>query len=242
MKQGDMASGSRALPIVIAVLAAAFVAWYGYQKFTASLPWAKTAGDVRTGPGSEIIVMRTKGGLLEVATIRATEQLDKKFTYTVLGMKVGETMPHIRVPAVYRYHIDLAPEWTIVRTDKVFTVVTPAVKPSLPVAVDLAHLEKDVGGTWILIPFNEHDDLDSLEREITATLARKAGSSAYLQLQREAARKTVTEFVKKWLVTQVQWQTGSTSEIRVLFPDEPISSFGPVAFPQLRRQPVSQSE
>ncbi len=228
-----MASNSKALPILVAVLVAVTAAWFGYQKVAALLPWTRTAGDTHSGPGNEILVMRTRGGLLEVSTIRATEQFDKKFVYTVLGLAVGETVPHIRVPAVYRYHIELAPEWAIIRTGDVFTVVTPPVKPSLPVAVDLAHMQKDVGGTWILIPFNERADLESLERDITATLAAKADSPAYRQLQREAARKTVTEFVKKWLVTQARWQTESTSTIRVLFPDEPIGSFGPQAFPQL---------
>ena len=233
MKQGDVTTGSRTLPVALAVILLAAAAWFGYQRFANLLPWSKRAGEVHSGLGSEILVMRTRGGLLEVATIRATEQFDKKFVYTVLGLKVGETVPHIRVPAVYRYHVELAPEWTIIRTGDVFTVVTPPVQPSLPVAVDLAHMEKDVGGTWILVPFNERADLESLQREITATLARKAGSAAYRQLQREDARKTVTEFVKKWLVTQAQWQTESTSTVRVLFPDEPIGSFGPQAFPQL---------
>jgi hypothetical protein len=233
MVDGDVSSGSRAVPVIVAVVVAIAAAWFGYQKVAALLPWSKTAGDVRSGPGNEILVMRTKGGLLEVSTIRANEQFDKKFVYTVLGLKVGETVPHIRVPAVYRYHVELAPEWTIIRTGDVFTVVTPPVKASLPVAVDLAHMQKDVGGTWILIPFNEQADLESLQREITATLAAKADSPAYRQLQREDARKTVTEFVKKWLVTQAQWQSESRSTIRVLFPDEPIGSFGPQAFPQL---------
>lgn len=228
-----MTSDSKALPILLAVLVAAAAGWFGYQKVAAYLPWNKKAGDVQSAPGSEILVMRTKGGLLEVATIRATEQFDKKFVYTVLGLEVGQTVPHIRAPAVYRYHIELAPEWTIIRTGDVFTVVTPPVKPSLPVAVDLAQMQKDVGGTWILVPFNQRADLDSLERDITSALAAKAGSPAYRQLQREAARKTVTEFVKKWLLTQARWQSEATSTIRVLFPDEPIGSFGPQAFPQL---------
>lgn len=230
---GDVASDSRALPVLIAVLAAVAAAWFGFQRIAALLPWTKTVGDTQSAAGNEILVMRTRGGLLEVATIRATEQFDKKFVYTVLGLEVGETVPHIRVPAVYRYHIELAPEWTVIRTGGVFTVVTPPVKSSLPVAVDLAHMEKDVGGTWMLIPFNERADLESLERDITSTLAAKADSPAYRQLQREAARETVTEFVKKWLVSQARWQTESTSTIRVLFPDEPIGSFGPQAFPQL---------
>jgi hypothetical protein len=233
MDQDDMARPSKALPIIVAAFAGAAAVWFAYPRLAALVPWSKTAGEVHSGLGSEILVMRTKGGLLEVSTVRSSEQFDKKFVYTVFGVKVGETVPHIRVPAVYRYHIELAPEWKIIRTGTVFTVVTPPVKPSLPVALDLAHMQKDVGGTWILIPFNERDDLNALEREITTTLAAKASSPAYLQLQREDARRTVTEFVRKWLITQAQWQSESQSNIRVLFADEPIGSIGPQAFPQL---------
>jgi hypothetical protein len=228
-----MTRSSKALPIIVAALAGAAAVWFAYPRLAAFVPWSKTAGEVHSGLGSEILVMRTKGGLLEVSTVRSNEQFDKRFVYTVFGFKVGETAPHIRVPAIYRYHIELAPEWKIIRTGTVFTVVTPPVKPSLPVALDLANMQKDVGGTWILIPFNERDDLNTLERDITTTLATKASSPAYLQLQREDARKTVIEFVRKWLITQAQWQSESQSNIRVLFADEPIGSFGPQAFPQL---------
>jgi hypothetical protein len=228
-----MKRDTKALPLVIAGLMGVAVLYLGHTKLLGLLPWSKTAVEVRSGPGSEILVMRTKGGLLEVSTIRATEQFDKKFVYSVFGLKVGETVPHIRVPAVYRYHIELAPEWKIIRAGGVFTVVTPPVKPSLPVAVDLARMEKDVGGTWLLIPFNADDDLDSLERDITAALAGKAAGPAYLRLQREAARRTVAEFVRKWLVTQANLQMGAVSAIRVYFADEPIGSFGPDTFPQL---------
>lgn len=204
-----------------------------YQRPWSLNPFSRKGEEVHSGPATEILVMRTKGGLLEVSRILATEQFDTRFVYSVLGLEVGETVPHIRVPAVYRYHIELAPEWRIIRTGSLFTVVTPPVKPSLPVAVDLARIQKDVGGTWLLLPFNRSDDLNALERKVTPTLADKAGSPAYLQLQREEARKTVTEFVKKWLVTQTPWTTESGSTIRVFFADEPIGAFGPQAFPQL---------
>jgi hypothetical protein len=220
------------LLLAVALCVGAVLA-FGYMKWSGFKAWSRVGSEVHSALGTEILVMRTKGGLLEVSTIRATERFDKKFVYSVFGVKVGETMPHIRVPAVYRYHIELAPEWKIIRTDRVFTVVTPPVKPSLPVAVDFDHMEKDVGGTWILLPFNKGDDLDALERGIGPTLATKASSPVYLQLQREEARKTVAEFVKKWLVTQVPWTTESLSTIRVYFADEPIGSLGPQAFPQL---------
>jgi len=79
----------------------------------------------------------------------------------------------------------------------VFKVIAPPVKASLPVAVDLARMEKDVGGSWYLVVFNDKEDLDALEKEITARLEAKAKSDVYRNMQRDAARKTVEEFVGK---------------------------------------------
>lgn len=161
--------------------------------------------------------MHTKGGLLEVSRINATEQFDKKFVYSVLGLNVGDTVAHIRVPAVYRYHIELAPEWEVYRRGDLFKVITPPVRPSLPVAVDLAKMEKDVGGSWYLVPFNDQQDLDALEREITGTLATKAASPVYMNMQKKEARKAVTEFVMKWLIDQEAWREASQPRLEVVF-------------------------
>jgi hypothetical protein len=212
---------------------------FAYLKVASIKLWSSTMGEVRSAAPEEMLVMRTRGGLLEVSRIHATENFDTKFVHTVLGIAVGETVPRIRVPAVYRYHIELAPEWNVLRTEAAFTVIAPPVRPSLPVAVDLGRMQKDASGTWVLLPFTKTDDLNVLEREISARLARKASIPAYIQLQREAARQTVREFVRKWLVTQTPWQSASRSDIRVLFADEPIGAFGPQAFPQLapQRQP-----
>lgn len=100
-------------------------------------------------------------------------------------------------------------------------MVAPVIKPALPVAVDLERMQKDVGGSWVLVAFNASEDLDILERQITAKLAQKAGSAAYIEIQREYARKTVGEFVRKWLVTQARWRDASGVSIRVRFADEP---------------------
>jgi hypothetical protein len=192
-------------------------------------PWATRRGPVRSPVGDEIMVMRTPGGLLEVSRINATEEFDTRFVHLLLGVPVGETVPRIRVPAVYRYHIELAPEWRVLRTSDTFTVVAPPVKPSLPVAVDLGRMEKESSGTWVLLPFTGTQALDDLERQVTARLAEKAALPAYVQMQREHARRTVAEFVRKWLVTQVQWQGAVRPQVRVLFADEPVSSIDTVA-------------
>ena len=76
-------------------------------------------------------------------------------------------------------------------------MIAPPVKASLPVAVDLAKMQKDVSGSWYLVVFNDKEDLDALEKEITAKLEAKAKSDVYRNMQRDAARKTVEEFVEK---------------------------------------------
>jgi hypothetical protein len=103
------------------------------------------------------------------------------------------------------------------------------VKPSLPVAVDFSGMEKDVAGTWILLPFTSNDDLDALERGITAKLAQKAKSRDYIDRQREDARETVREFARKWLVSQSKWKRVEYEDIRVLFADEPAGYIAPMS-------------
>lgn len=210
-----------------AVLAIAFVRLPELQF------WKRSQGEVRSVASEEILVMRTRGGLLEVSRIRAVESFDTRFVYSVLGIEVGETVPRIRAPALYRYHVPLAPEWRVLRSGEWFTVVAPPVRPSLPVALDLAKLERQASGTWVLLPFTETAALDELQRQLTAKLAVKARSPAYVQLQREAARQTVTEFVRKWLLTQAQWQASARPRLRVYFADEPIGSLDAVV-PLLR--------
>jgi len=215
-------------PVVIAFCLGAGLA-FAYLKVASFTPWSSTRGDVRSGAPEEILVMRTKGGLLEVSRIQATETFDTKFVHSLLGIPVGETVPRIRVPVVYRYHIELAPEWNVLRTGEAFTVIAPPVRPSLPVAVDLGRMEKEASGTWVLLPFTETDALNDLEREITAKLASRAVMPAYIQLQREHARQTVREFVQKWLVTQAKWAPESRSDVRVYFADETVGSVSPEA-------------
>jgi hypothetical protein len=201
---------------VMVACAVAALLYFGWKHFSLD-PAANTAEGVRTGVATEILVMHTNGGLLEVSRINATEQFDQAFVYTVLGAEVGRTVAHIRVPAVYRYHIELAPEWEVYRRGDLFKVITPPVRPSLPVAVDLAKMEKDVGGSWYLVPFNDQQDLDALEREITGTLATKAASPVYMNMQKEEARKAVTEFVMKWLIDQEAWREASQPRLEVVF-------------------------
>jgi hypothetical protein len=137
-------------------------------------------------------------------------------------------MPRVRVPATYRYNVPLEAEWRVVRADGVFTIVAPRIRPSLPVAVDLAKIQRDVAGSWVLLPFTSDDDLELLERRVTKRLEEKAKSKDYLDRQREDARETVREFSRKWITEQTRWKNAGHWEIRVVFEDEPAGAIAPL--------------
>lgn len=169
-----------------------------------------------------MVVMRTPGGLLEVSTITAEERFDSTTNHTVLGVLIGQTVAQIRVPAVYRYHIPLAKVWTLRSTGETLLVIAPPVQPSLPVAIDTAKLEGFSSGIWS--PITGADSIFTLQKSITQTLAKKAGSSELMLLQREAARKTITEFVQKWVVEQPRWKGIKTPVVLAFFSDEPLGT------------------
>lgn len=173
-----------------------------------------------TATTSGPIVMRTPGGLLEVSTITTEERFDSTTTHTVLGVPVGKTVAQVRVPAVYRYHIPLADEWSIRLNGNALVVIAPPVRPSLPVAINTTKLESFSLGVWS--PLTGEDALTSLQKSITGTLDRKAASADLIKLQRESARQSVTEFVQKWVVQQARWQGKRTPAVFVFFEDEPL--------------------
>jgi hypothetical protein len=176
-------------------------------------PTARMSNDSK-----DVVVMRTRGGLLEVSTITAEERFDSATDNTILGIPVGKTIAQVRVPSVYRYHIPLGKDWSIRVVGNTLLVVAPAVRPSLPVAVDTGKLQAFSSGLWA--PFTGTAAIASLQKSITAALAQKAASAQFLLLQREAARTTVAEFVQKWVVDQPRWKNAPPASVLVFFEDE----------------------
>jgi hypothetical protein len=179
-------------------------------------------------------VIRTKGGLLAVSTIKAPELFQATAEHTVLGVPVGQTTSQIRVQAVYAYHVELAPEWKVTLRDKQLIVIAPRVKPTLPVAIDTARLERFASGAWSV--FTGAAELDRLLRSISQSLATKAALPSYIQFQREAARATVTELVRKWMLGQERFKSASDYQVRVFFADEPIEVLGSAPPPFVKEQ------
>ena len=174
-------------------------------------------------------VVYVKGGLLEVSKITSPETFSASNDETILGISIGKTVTRIRVPAVYRYHVQLDPQGRVILKDKTFIVISPPVMPSLPVAIDTEKLESETSGTWSLLT-GEGRKAD-LQKSITKSLEAKASSPSYINFQREKARRTLKDFVAKWLVTQEQWKAAAGYPIQVYFADEPIQSLKAVPQP-----------
>ena len=71
------------IPAILIALCIGAGLMYAWQKLGSFRVWDTTRGDVRSGAPEEILVMRTKGGLLEVSRIRATEVFETRFGWVV---------------------------------------------------------------------------------------------------------------------------------------------------------------
>ena len=67
---------------------------------------------------------------------------------------------------------------------------------------------------------------------MSAELAARAGSPSYLDLAREDARRTIAEFVTRWLLTEQRWSRDPDHSVVVLFPDESPARTGGGVVPQ----------
>jgi len=210
------------MPTNLILIAALIVISLGVGGFAGYKLAPRGNSETRVATIDEPVVMHTNGGLLEVATINATERFDNTTTHTLLGQEVGNTFAHIRVPVTYRYGIELAPEWRFMLRDKTFVVVAPQIRPSLPVAIDTSKLERESHGVWSLVTGT--DAVDQLQKKITPTLAEYAASKKYIDLQKDTARITVTEFVSKWVMSNEKWASAKDYRVKVFFGDEPIQS------------------
>lgn len=210
--------------VVLVALLSAAGGILAHRSYTKAPPVTVTARIA-----DNIVVVRTPGGMLELSTAKVDEVFDGAVPHKILGYEFDPTITQIRVPAHYTYRIRLAAEWRLLRKDDELIVIAPRLEPALPVAVDMRKMEKYASGTWSLLTGTEA--LDKTEREVTDRLAIKAQTPMYLDMQRGAARQTLAEFVKQWLLEQEKWQDAKGLRLRVLFADEPIRSLGPDLVP-----------
>ena len=165
-------------------------------------------------------VSSTQGDVLEVAVMRTDETVSRHDGKTMFNdmLSLGTTISEIRTPVVYRYHIKLSDPWLLRIEGNRCIVQAPALRPSLPPAIETQGMEKRSEAGWLR--FNAAENLAQLERDLTPTLQQRAGEKSNLDLVREPSRKSIAEFVQKWLLKQDAGISAKVDSIVVLFPEE----------------------
>ncbi|MEZ0306502.1 MAG: hypothetical protein ACAH21_01175 [Ramlibacter sp.] len=204
--------------VVVLAVVFAVTGWLAYDRLVGS----RTVTDTSVVASGIPVVMRSAGGLLEIATVTVYERFKRTDTRDFWGVSLGTTVSIIQVPVTYRYHIELAREWPIYIDGKTATVRAAEVKPSLPVAFDTSKMEKYTQNGWAR--FNKDENLAALERSITPELQARAATPAIRQLAIDAGRQTVREFVTAWLLKEQGWKKDPAYKVEVMFPGETLSS------------------
>jgi len=176
-------------------------------------------------------IASTHGDILETATLETDETVTKYDLKTALSdfIYLGTTTSEIRTPVVYRYHIRLSDDWHLRVEGARCIVHAPALRPSLPPAVRTERMEKKSEAGWLR--FNAAENLAALEKDLTPMLEKRAGNKNHIDLVREASRKSVAEFVKKWLLQSQLGKEAPVSAIVVVFPDEVAGLKDPMTLP-----------
>lgn len=169
------------------------------------------------------VPMRTRGGLLEISTVKAHERFTRSDTKDFWGIPLGTTISQIELIATYHYQIEMAKEWPMFIKGKTCLVQAGPVKPALPVAFDTATMTKFTASGWAR--FNKGQNLTALEKELTPRLQIRA--DGYRQLAVDFGRQTIAEFVTIWLLKEQHWKRDPEYKVLVVFPGEKWPTLAP---------------
>lgn len=179
----------------------------------------------------------TGGDVLELAVVRSDETFqrsdEKRIGWDYISL--GTTVAEIRVPVTFRYHVRLSDPWRLATRGQVCLVLAPRIRPSLPPAIHTDGMEKRAESGWAR--FDGNEQLAELEKSLTPMLNQRGGDAAHINLVREACRRSVAEFVRKWLLREEQWSKDRFTAVIVVFPDE-ISAGSDEDLLKLEREPV----
>jgi hypothetical protein len=169
---------------------------------------------------ARIVVIRTPGGMLEVATITREEEFGWSTRYQCPLIDcpaiLRKTVSKVRVPVHYVYRVPLAETWSLVPRGDHFELTVPGLEPQSPVAFETAKLQVETSRGWFTPP--AHGNEQALVRELGSELGRRSGQERYLTIAQPHASKTVEEFARKWMAEQ---KLPTDKPIRVRFRSSP---------------------
>lgn len=160
------------------------------------------------------------GAKLELVAVESVETLtrtdDRRILFDMVPL--GATTSEIRVPVTYRYHLKLDDPWRLEVRDQSCIVHAPAIRATLPPAIDTAGLERHSSSGWLR--FDAAERMVELEHNLTDLLGRRAADPDAIDLVRETCRRRTAEFVRNWLLAEDHWRADRFRSVTVVFADE----------------------
>lgn len=207
---------NRAFVLAAAVTAAAVLGAVWLSR-SGHWPWGAQERVAVVLDPDAVRVVRTPGGLLEVATLQKNEEFGWRVAHTCPLLDctelLGSTTSHVRVKAHYTYRIPLAQTWTLAMREGRYELRVPALEPAEPVPFDTQGMQVRTERTRWLSPAAA-PNREAVVRHLGPELARRARQDHYLRLAEEAAAATVTEFAQRWMREQGQPPLGAEVTVR----------------------------
>jgi hypothetical protein len=173
----------------------------------------------------DLVILRTPGGMLEVSSLIKNEDFAWSTSHTCWVIRCDKflrpTVSDVRLPVHYTYRIPLSEKWTLAAKGRYYLLSVPQEQAKLPAAMDFSKMEIKTDKGWFSPSIT--DNREALLRHLGKDLDRRAVQPAYINAQREQARKTVSDFAQKWMAQQSGGHN-LKMPVMVLFPGETVSA------------------
>lgn len=167
------------------------------------------------------VVVRMKGGMLEVASITGTRVFNKATDPAFFGQRITYCREKAswRAPYKITYRLKLGDKWPLRYNKGTLIARVPELEPSLPVAFQSSAMRSGPVESCRFIP--DQGTRDRALKSISPELEKLAKSKKAKDFARESARKTVTEFLRTWVFNQTAYpDLPPDAQIKVIFPGE----------------------
>jgi hypothetical protein len=203
------------LGVAIGLGVAALGSWWSFSQREQSIAVLDPA---------RVRIVRTPGGMLEVATLQKVEEFGWQVSHTCplvdCGELLGKTTSEIKVTAHYTYRIPLEPQWTLRLERDHYELVVPPLEPKLPVAFDTAGMQvRTERGSWLSPAAGPNRE--AVVRHLGSELSTRAQRAENKRLAEQSAALTVAEFARRWMGEQMQ---PPQHPIHVTFKEPPASA------------------
>lgn len=168
--------------------------------------WSPRERSVTVLDPATVRIVRTPGGMLEVATLQKAEEFGWQVTHTCplidCGELLGKTTSYVKVTTHFTYRIPLEAQWTLRFDRDHYELVVPPLQAKVPVAFDTVGMQIKTEKDGWLSPA-AGPNREAVVRHLGSELARRADRPEYKRLAEQIAATTVAEFARKWMGEQI---------------------------------------